>query len=150
MKLFKLYFPVAAAFVFLLSTQAATAQTSASSQVPPTVAEAPAKTTLSGIDLFPNQKAGTFQLRFTQQLKFTTDTSDVATLMLTDEAGNVVYSNSLNPEVNKPNRPLDVGKLANGIYLIEVQTNQTTYWKKVKVQNQQLVTKTKTNKKRRS
>src|SRR5688500_6021392 len=113
MKMKKLYFPIAAlALIFsanVASAQVATprqpqagqASGGASSQIP-AAAENPAlkNTTLSGIDLFPNQKMGTFQLRLTQQLKFTTDTSDVATLTLSDETGNVVYTNRLNPKVN--------------------------------------------------
>jgi hypothetical protein len=150
MKMIKLYFP-ALALAFALTIQTAPAQTS-SSQLPASASGQAASNslTLSGIDLFPNQKQGTFQLRFTQQLKFETDTNETATLLLTDAAGNVIYSDIFNPMVNVPGRPVDVGKLANGIYLIEVKTNETTFWKKVKVNNPVETTKTKTKTKRRS
>lgn len=83
--------------------------------------------TLSGINLFPNRQTGNFNLRFTQALK------DTANLELKNASGKVLYAQALLPEEMPMAKPVDIGKLNNGIYLIEVKTDNTTYWKKVRV-----------------
>lgn len=82
---------------------------------------------LSGINLFPNRKTGNFSLRFTQELK------DTANIELKNASGKVLYAQALLPEEMPMAKPVDIGKLNAGIYLIEVKTDNTTYWKKVRV-----------------
>lgn len=84
---------------------------------------------LSGINLFPNRKTQSFQFRFTQPLK---DTANVA---LKNASGKTIYAQALLPEQMPMAKPVDIGKLSNGIYLIEVKSANTTYWKKVRVRN---------------
>src|SRR5688572_21744476 len=48
--------------------------------------------TLSGINLFPNRKTGSFSLRFSQALK------DTANMELKNNAGKVLYALALTPE----------------------------------------------------
>ena len=83
--------------------------------------------TLSGINLFPNRKTGSFNLRFSQTLK------DTANMELKTDAGKVLYALALAPEQAPMTKPVDVGKLDAGIYLIEVKSANTVYWKKVRI-----------------
>jgi hypothetical protein len=83
--------------------------------------------TLSGISLFPNSKTGNFSLRFSQTLK------DTANMELKNNAGKVLYALALTPEEAPMAKPVDVGKLNAGIYLIEVKSANTVYWKKVRI-----------------
>ncbi|MBK0403861.1 T9SS type A sorting domain-containing protein [Adhaeribacter sp. BT258] len=83
--------------------------------------------TLSGINLFPNRQTGNFSLRFTQALK------DTANMELKNNAGKVLYALALTPEEAPMAKPVDVGKLNAGIYLIEVKSANTVYWKKVRI-----------------
>ncbi|KAA9332769.1 T9SS type A sorting domain-containing protein [Adhaeribacter soli] len=98
-----------------------------------TVANTPEKEdrveSLSGINLFPNRKTQSFNFRFTQPLK------DTANVELKNASGKVIYTQALLPEEMPMAKPVDLGKLSNGIYLIEVRSANTTYWKKVKVRN---------------
>jgi K+ transporter len=84
---------------------------------------------LSGINLFPNRRTQTFNFRFTQSLK------DTANLEMKNAAGKVIYAQTLTPEEVPMAKPVDLGKLSNGIYLIEVRSGNTTYWKKIRVRN---------------
>ena len=84
---------------------------------------------LSGINLFPDRKTGNFRLRFTQALK------ENGNLEIRNATGKVLFAKELSPTENYTARPFEIGKLENGIYLIEVKAANTTYWKKVKVVN---------------
>lgn len=83
--------------------------------------------TLSGIDLKPNSKTGTFVLKFDQQL------TESGTLVIKNTAGKVLYTNLIGAGQDTLSRTMDVGKLTPGIYSIEVKTSDTTFWKKVKI-----------------
>jgi hypothetical protein len=85
---------------------------------------------LSGIDLIPNRSTGTFTLELSQELE------EPATVKMSNAKKKVVYTSSLAPQGNESVKHLDVGKLSAGVYLVEVKTSNTTYWKKVRVAHQ--------------
>jgi hypothetical protein len=90
----------------------------------------PALPPLSGITVLPNQATGRYTLEFSQELE------EPATVKVTNAKKKVVYANSLAPQAFASVKHLDVGKLSNGSYLVEVKTSNTTYWKKLDVSNQ--------------
>lgn len=84
--------------------------------------------TLSGIDLKPDLKNGTFTLSFDQQL------SGTGNLTLTDAKGRVLHAEPLLPAPDSTvSRRINVGKLKAGLYQIEVKADNILYWKKVRV-----------------
>ncbi|HSI90566.1 MAG TPA: T9SS type A sorting domain-containing protein [Adhaeribacter sp.] len=83
--------------------------------------------TLSGIFLYQDKKTGNFLLRFNQKLK------DDASLELKNSSGKVFFSQALSSGESYAARPMQVGNLPSGIYLIEVKTPDTTFWKKVRI-----------------
>ncbi len=83
--------------------------------------------TLSGITLQSNRRTGTFTLKFDQQL------TEPGKLEVKNSAGKVFYSGVLEASKALITRTLDIGKLYPGLYLIEVKTADTTFWKKVRV-----------------
>ena len=83
--------------------------------------------TLSGIMLQPNRRTGTFTLKFDQQL------TEPGKLEVKNSAGKVFYSGILEASKAFISRTLDIGKLYPGLYLIEVKTADTTFWKQVRV-----------------
>ena len=85
--------------------------------------------TLSGIDLQPNVKTGTFILKFDQQL------TESGTLVIKNMAGKVLYTNLIGEGTDSLTRTMDVGKLRPGLYSIEVKTSDTTFWKKVRIKS---------------
>ena len=82
---------------------------------------------LSGINLFPDRKTGNFRLRFTQNLK------DSANLELKNNAGQILFAKALSASESYTGKPMEIGQLESGIYLIEVKSANTTYWKKVRI-----------------
>lgn len=82
---------------------------------------------LSGINLFPDRKTGNFRIRFTQNLK------DSANLELKNDAGQVLFAKALSASESYTGKPMEIGSLNAGIYLIEVKSANTTYWKKVRI-----------------
>jgi hypothetical protein len=82
---------------------------------------------LSGINLFPDRKTGNFRLRFTQNLK------DSANLELKNAAGQVLFAKALSASESYTGKPMEIGQLNAGTYLIEVKSANTTYWKKVRI-----------------
>ncbi len=82
---------------------------------------------LSGLDLIPNRRTGTFGVRVNHRL------TQPATLRLID----VKTSRYLKTEFLQPStaatRAVQVGKLAPGEYKMEVVMPDTTYWKTVRV-----------------
>lgn len=82
---------------------------------------------LSGINLFPDRKTGNFRIRFTQNLK------DSANLELKDDAGQILFAKALSASESYTGKPMEIGPLNSGIYLIEVKSANTTYWKKVRI-----------------
>ena len=82
---------------------------------------------LSGINLFPDRKTGNFRLRFTQNLK------DSANLELKNDAGQILFAKALSAAESYTGKPMELGQLESGIYLIEVKSANTTYWKKVRI-----------------
>jgi hypothetical protein len=82
---------------------------------------------LSGINLFPDKKTGNFRLRFTQNLK------DSANLELKNNAGEVLFAKALSASESYTGKPMELGNLDAGIYLIEVKSANKTYWKKVRI-----------------
>lgn len=82
---------------------------------------------LSGITVLPDEAKGTFTLEFSQELE------EPAIVKVTNAKKKVVYTNSLAPQAFASVKHLDMGKLSNGSYLVEVKTSTTTYWKKLEV-----------------
>ena len=82
---------------------------------------------LSSINLFPDKKTGNFRLRFTQNLK------DSANLELKNNAGQILFAKALSASESYTGKPMEIGQLESGIYLIEVKSANTTYWKKVRI-----------------
>ena len=82
---------------------------------------------LSGINLFPDKKTGNFRLRFSKNLK------DSANLELKNDAGQVLFAKALSASESYTGKPMEIGQLESGIYLIEVKSANTTYWKKVRI-----------------
>lgn len=84
--------------------------------------------TVSGIDLVPNVKTGTFVITFQQHLKTT------GNLTLTNYKGQVLHQQQLMPQADSSvARRIDVGNLRAGLYNIEVKADNTVYWKKVRL-----------------
>ena len=82
---------------------------------------------LSGLDLIPNRKTGTFGIRVSHRI------SQPATLRLIDvKTGRYVKNELLSPS-EAPSRAIQVGKLAMGEYKMEVVLPDTVYWKTVRV-----------------
>ncbi len=126
--------------VLFFSTQAATAQTTKtqtkvkseevkikSEEKITTNEDSKRVESLSGINLFPVRKTGNFRLRFSQNLK------DSANLELKDSAGKVLFAKELSASESYTGKPMEIGQLNSGIYLIEVRSANTTYWKKVRI-----------------
>ncbi|WP_181308632.1 T9SS type A sorting domain-containing protein [Rufibacter sp. XAAS-G3-1] len=84
--------------------------------------------TLSGIDLFPQDKKGDVFL-----LSFQQDMPESGVLELTNYAGKVLYTKSIPAGDHTLAAPLNIGKLGTGTYLVEVKTSNTVYWKKMRV-----------------
>jgi hypothetical protein len=82
---------------------------------------------LSGISVFPNNSTGTYTLHFSQELK------EAASLKVTNAKKKIVYTNKLGPQPSNTITAFEVGKLYKGIYLVEVKTSNTTYWKELKI-----------------
>ena len=82
---------------------------------------------LSGINLFPDRKTGNFRIRFTQNLK------DSANLELKNDAGQILFAKALSASESYTGKPMEIGALNSGIYLIEVKSANTVYWKKVRI-----------------
>lgn len=104
------------------STTTKTTKTTATTPKGPVVAES-----LSGLDLLPDRRGGTFAVRISKPL------TQSATMRLTDTQ----TSRILRTELLEPNgyavRAVEVGKLPNGEYKMEVILPDTVYWKTVKV-----------------
>lgn len=84
--------------------------------------------TLSGIDLFPQDKKNDiFMLSFQQEIP------EDGVLELTNYAGKVLYTTVIPKGDNTLAPPLNIGKLKTGTYLVEVKTGNTVYWKKLRV-----------------
>lgn len=96
------------------------------SKVPP-AAENKRVESLSGINLFPDRKTGNFRIRFTQNLK------DSANLELKNDTGQILFAKALSASESYTGKPMEIGQLESGIYLIEVKSANTTYWKKVRI-----------------
>ncbi|MFB9863589.1 T9SS type A sorting domain-containing protein [Rufibacter immobilis] len=84
--------------------------------------------TLSGIDLFPEKKnADIFLLSFQQ------DMTEDGVLEFTNASGKVLYTKPVPAGDHTLAPPVNIGKLKSGIYLVEVKTPTTVYWKKVRI-----------------
>ena len=83
--------------------------------------------TLSGINIQPDKKNGTFILKFDQYL------TELGVLHVINNSGKVVYAKSLEPTKESATHTMNVGRLNPGIYSIEVKTSDTTFWKKVRI-----------------
>lgn len=82
--------------------------------------------TISGINVYPHIRKKTFMLSFSQYVL-----KENALLTLSPENGDAIFSRVLHPgEKLKPTR---IGNLNEGIYLIEVKTSDTTFWKKIRI-----------------
>lgn len=83
---------------------------------------------VSGLDLIPNVKTGTFLITFQQQLPV------MGNLTLTNYKGQVLHQEQLIPQSDSTiTRTIDVGNLKAGLYNIEVKADNTLYWKKVRI-----------------
>ncbi|MBA9076644.1 T9SS type A sorting domain-containing protein [Rufibacter quisquiliarum] len=84
--------------------------------------------TLSGLDLYPVQKNDdAFMLSFQQEMK------EAGTLYFTNASGKVLFTKPIAAGDHTLAEPMSIGKLRAGIYLVEVKTPTTVYWKKVRV-----------------
>jgi len=83
--------------------------------------------TLSGIDIRPDKRTGTFILKFDQNL------TELGVLHVINNAGKVVFAKSLEPTTGTYSHTMNVGRLNPGFYNIEVKTSDTTFWKKVRI-----------------
>ena len=84
--------------------------------------------TLSGIDLYPEEKSDNgFLLSFQQEL------AEDGVLQFTNASGKLLYAKALAAGDHTLDQPTNVGKLRAGIYHVEVKTPTTVYWKKVRV-----------------
>ncbi|WP_227006190.1 T9SS type A sorting domain-containing protein [Rufibacter latericius] len=93
------------------------------------VKEAPVRReTLSGIDLFPQDKKGEVFL-----LSFQQDMPEAGVLELKNYAGKVLYTQPIPAGDQTLAAPINIGKLGTGTYLVEVKTSNTVYWKKMRV-----------------
>ncbi|ALI98454.1 T9SS type A sorting domain-containing protein [Rufibacter tibetensis] len=84
--------------------------------------------TLSGIDLFPQDKKGDVFL-----LSFQQDLPEAGVLELTNYAGKVLFTKPIPAGDHTLAAPINIGKLGTGTYLVEVKTSNTVYWKKMRV-----------------
>jgi hypothetical protein len=82
--------------------------------------------TVSGINIYPHERKNTFMLAFTQSML-----KEKAMLTVSAENGDVVFSQVVEP--GKGLKPKSIGNLDEGIYLIEVKTSDTTFWKKIRI-----------------
>lgn len=82
---------------------------------------------LSGIDLLPNNHTGAFSVRIKHRF------TQPATFKLTEVATKRVLKTELLAASTAQTRALQVGRLANGEYKIEVLLPDTVYWKTVRV-----------------
>lgn len=84
--------------------------------------------TLSGIDLYPLKKNdNVFMLSFQQEL------AEDGVLQFTNASGKVLFTKPVAAGDHTLARPMQLGKLSAGIYLVEVKTPTTVYWKKLRV-----------------
>jgi hypothetical protein len=83
--------------------------------------------TLSGIQVRPNKKTGTFLLTFDQLL------TETGWLQVKNTAGKVLFSRTIQPARGGMAQILDIGRLNPGLYSIEVKTVATTFWKKIRI-----------------
>ena len=82
---------------------------------------------LSGLELIPNRRNGTFGIRISHRL------TQPATLRLIDvKTSRYIKTELLEPSA-APVRAIQVGRLAYGEYKMEVVMPDTTYWKTVRV-----------------
>jgi hypothetical protein len=82
---------------------------------------------LSGLDLVPNRRNGTFGIRINHRI------SQPATLRLLDvQTSRYVKTELLEPSAART-RAVQVGRLASGEYKMEVVLPDTVYWKTVRV-----------------
>jgi hypothetical protein len=84
--------------------------------------------TLSGIDLFPEDKKKDIFL-----LSFQQDMTEDGVLELTNYAGKVLYTKPIPAGDHTLAPPVNIGPLKTGTYLVEVKTPTTVYWKKMRV-----------------
>ena len=84
--------------------------------------------TLSGIDLFPEDKKKDIFL-----LSFQQDMTEDGVLELTNYAGKVLYTKPIPAGDHTLAPPVNIGQLKTGTYLVEVKTPTTVYWKKMRV-----------------
>lgn len=106
----------------LLSASPSVAQKSAASTAAPVVAES-----LSGLDLIPNRKTGTFGIRLNHRF------SQPATLRLIDTRTSRILKTELLAPSAAPTRAVQVGRLLPGEYKMEVVLPDTVYWKTVRI-----------------
>ncbi|WP_192821995.1 hypothetical protein [Rufibacter sp. LB8] len=84
--------------------------------------------TLSGIDLFPKAKNNDeFLLSFQQNM------TEAGVLEFTNASGKVLFSKPISVGDHTLAAPDTLGKLKPGIYMVEVKTPTTVYWKKMRV-----------------
>ncbi|KAA5547858.1 T9SS type A sorting domain-containing protein [Adhaeribacter rhizoryzae] len=83
--------------------------------------------TLSGIEVKPNRKTGTFLLIFDQLL------TEKGILQVKNTAGQVMFASTFLPALGGSTQTMDIGRLNPGLYSIEVKTSETTFWKKVRI-----------------
>jgi hypothetical protein len=84
--------------------------------------------TLSGIDLFPKAKNNdVFLLSFQQNM------TEAGVLEFTNASGKVLFTKPISVGDHSLSAPDTIGKLRVGIYLVEVKTPTTVYWKKMRV-----------------
>ncbi|WP_345168506.1 T9SS type A sorting domain-containing protein [Nibribacter koreensis] len=84
--------------------------------------------TLSGIDLYEEKgKSKDFMLSFQQNLV------EDGVLTVANSAGKVLFTKSLTAGDHTLAPPMNLGALRNGVYLVEVKTGNTIYWKKLRI-----------------
>lgn len=84
--------------------------------------------TLSGIDLYEEKgKSKDFMLSFQQNLV------EDGVLTVANSAGKVLFTKPLTAGDHTLAPPMNLGALRNGVYLVEVKTGNTIYWKKLRV-----------------
>jgi PKD repeat protein len=76
--------------------------------------------TVSGVSLYPNPTEGQVTLNFTME------NAQVVTLAITDITGKVVKSTILNATLGENEVIMDNSELANGMYLIQLQSGSST------------------------
>ncbi len=82
---------------------------------------------LSGLDLVPNRRTGTFGIRVNHRL------TQPATLRLIDMQTSRYIKNELLEPSPARTRAVQVGRLASGEYKMEIVLPDTVYWKTVRV-----------------